>query len=201
MKRFVVGVTGASGIPYAQSLVRALMGHPEVERIHLVISGYGYQAIREELNLSGGDDQCVEAIVGRENGKVLSHSPTDMTAPVSSGSYPVDAMVVIPCSVGTVGAIASGSVTHLVHRAAEVCLKEQRPLILAVRETPMHTGHLENLLKVARWGAQIFPICPAFYHHPRSIQDLIDQFNARILDHLGLPHRLGVRWKESASGS
>lgn len=197
MKRIVVGVTGASGIPYARSLVRSLSGHPEVERLHLVISGYGYQAVREELKLTGGENECIEAITGGSSGKIVPHPPTDMTAPISSGSYPIDAMVVIPCSVGTVGALASGAGTHLVHRAAEVCLKEHRTLILAVRETPMHPGHLENLLKVARWGAQVFPICPAFYHHPKTIQDLIDQFNARILDHLGLPHRLGIRWKES----
>lgn len=199
-KRIIVGITGASGMPYAAGLVRVLARHADVERTHLVVSQYGIVTIREEMEVAGGRKGCIEAITGSDPGNIVTHAAGDMAAPISSGSYRTDGMVVLPCSAGTLGAIASGAGTHLVHRAAEVCLKEGRPLILAFRETPMHQGHLENLLKMARWGARIFPICPAFYHRPKTIQDLIDQFNARILDHLGLAHDLGVRWKESEPG-
>jgi 4-hydroxy-3-polyprenylbenzoate decarboxylase len=194
-KRIIVGITGASGMPYAASLVQVLARHPEVERTHLVISKYGLVTIQEEMD-AGGGRKGVDAITGPDPGNIVLHPSGDMAAPISSGSYRTDGMVVIPCSAGTLGAIAAGAGTHLVHRAAEVCLKEGRSLILAFRETPVHQGHLENLLKVCRWGARIFPICPAFYHRPRTLQDVIDQFNARILDHFGLAHDLGSRWKE-----
>lgn len=199
MKRIIVGITGASGIPFAAGLVRELAHNPGVERTHLVISRFALQVIHEEMQTGGGRRECIEAITGPDPGNVILHPHDDMGAPVSSGSYRTDGMVVIPCSAGTLAAIATGAGTHLVHRAAEVCLKEARPLLLAFRETPLHQGHLENFLKVARWGARIFPICPAFYHQPKSLQDIIDQFNARILDHLGVSHGLGKRWKEAES--
>ncbi|MBI4160933.1 MAG: UbiX family flavin prenyltransferase [Acidobacteria bacterium] len=183
-------------MPFAAGLIGVLSRHPEVERTHLVISQYGLQTIQEEMEVSGGKSGCVRALAGPEPGNVVVHAATEMAAPIASGSYRTDGMVVIPCSAGTLGAIASGAGTHLVHRAAEVCLKEGRPLILAFRETPLHAGHLENLLRAVRAGARVFPICPAFYHRPKTIQDLIDQFNARILDHLGLSHRLGTRWRD-----
>jgi 4-hydroxy-3-polyprenylbenzoate decarboxylase len=120
----------------------------------------------------------------------------DFTAPLASGSFRARAMVVVPCSMGSLGAIAQGVGRNLIHRAAEVFLKERRPLILVVRETPLSLIHLKNLTRAAAAGATIFPACPGFYHRPGTLTELARQFAGRILDHLGLEHQLGPRWGE-----
>jgi 4-hydroxy-3-polyprenylbenzoate decarboxylase len=154
--------------------------------LHCVISGAGEQVLQLELGLASAD----LAPLARW------HRVDDFTAPLASGSFRARAMVVVPCSMGTLGAIAQGAGRNLIHRAAEVFLKERRPLILVVRETPLSLIHLKNLTRAAAAGATIFPACPGFYHRPATLEELARQFAGRILDHLGLEHQLGPRWGE-----
>jgi 4-hydroxy-3-polyprenylbenzoate decarboxylase len=185
LNRYVIAITGASGMIYARELLAYFTGRPDLE-LHAVISEAGSQVLQLELGLNPG-----ELAPG-----AIWHRVDDFTSGLASGSFRARAMVVIPCSMGTLGAIAQGAGRNLIHRAAEVFLKERRPLILVVRETPLSLIHLENLGRAARAGATIFPACPGFYHRPASLAELARQFAGRILDHLGLEHRLGPRWGE-----
>ena len=168
-------------------------------RIDLVISQAGIRVVGEELGIkvAGTDSRVVRELIGQESEKVLLHQASDIGATIASGSYLSDAMVIIPCSMGSLGAIASGITRDLIHRAADVMLKENRLLILAPRETPLNVIHLENMLKLARLGVRIIPLMPSFYHHPKTIDDLIDHFIHRLLDHLGVTHEQQTRWKGS----
>ena len=195
MGEYVVGVTGASGSACARELIRAMAEHPEVEKLHVVISRFAAQTIRAELNPAGpGEADLRRALAGEPTPRLIFHAPDDMAAPISSGTYPTRGMVVIPCSAGTLGAIAGGAGVNLIHRAADVTLKERRPLILALRETPLNRIHLRNLLSVSEAGAVVFPLSPSFYTHPKDVREILEQFTARILDFLGLHHSLGRRW-------
>jgi 4-hydroxy-3-polyprenylbenzoate decarboxylase len=185
MKRYVIALTGASGMIYARELLAYFAGRPDLE-LHAVISEAGSQVLGLELGLSPGD-----LAPG-----ATWHRVDDFTSSLASGSFQARAMVVIPCSMGSLGAIAQGAGRNLIHRAAEVFLKERRTVILVVRETPLSLIHLENLVRAARAGATIFPACPGFYHRPASLDGLARQFAGRILDHLGLEHALGPRWGE-----
>ncbi|HEU4403634.1 MAG TPA: UbiX family flavin prenyltransferase [Candidatus Polarisedimenticolia bacterium] len=208
MRRFVVGVTGASGTICARSILRELVRHAEVERVHLVLSQYALLTINAELGCHARDEAeaaralleeaAATARAGRSEAdgasKIVLHRSGDMAAAVSSGSYPCDGMVVVPCSGGTLAAIANGTSTNLVQRAAEVTLKERRPLILAFRESPLSLVHAENLARASRAGAIVFPLTPSFYNRPQGIDEIVEQFTARIFDLLRLPHSLGKRW-------
>ncbi len=196
MRRYVVGVTGASGSICARSVLRHLSRHPEVERVHVVLSQFSLQTISVELGKPAKDEaEGLRLLVeGETGGRIVLHRPGDMAAAVSSGSYPVDGMIVVPCSGGTLAAIANGTSTNLLHRAAEVTLKERRPLVLAFRETPISLVHIENMARAARAGAIIYPLIPAFYNRPQSLEEIVEQFTARIFDLLRLPHSLGKRW-------
>jgi 4-hydroxy-3-polyprenylbenzoate decarboxylase len=185
LNRFVVALTGASGMIYARELLAYFAGRPDLE-LHAVISAAGEQVLALELGLAPGD-----LAPG-----AIWHRVDDFTAPLASGSFRARAMVVAPCSMGTLGAIAQGVGRNLIHRAGEVFLKEGRPLILVVRETPLNLIHLQNLVRVAEAGATVMPACPGFYHRPDSLAELAGQFAGRILDHLGLEHQLGPRWGE-----
>jgi len=185
MNRYVVAVTGASGMIYARELLAYFRGRPDLE-LHFVISAAGEQVLALELGLTP-QELAPEAV---------RHRVDDFTAPLASGSFRARAMVVIPCTMGTLGAIAQGVGRNLIHRAAEVFLKERRPLILVVRETPMSLIHLRNLVRAAQAGAVIFPACPGFYHRPRTLDELARQFAGRVLDQLGLEHQMGPRWGE-----
>jgi len=190
-------VTGASGALCARSLLRELLGHPEVERVHVVLSHFSLQTINVELGAKAKDEaEGLRAILegGGPPEKVVLHRSGDMAAAVSSGSYPTDGMVVVPCSGGTLAAIANGASTNLLHRAAEVTLKERRPLVLAFRETPLSLVHAENIVRATRAGAVVFPLTPSFYNRPQGIEEMVEQFTARIFDLLRLPHALGKRW-------
>jgi flavin prenyltransferase len=199
MKSFVVGITGASGSIYGQRLLARLNASPEVSRIDLVISQAGVRVVGEELglNVAGTDRRVVRELLGEDSEKVIVHSANDIGASIASGSYLSDAMVIVPCSMGTLGAIANGASRDLVHRAADVVLKESRLLILVPRETPLNVIHLENLLKLSRIGVRIFPAMPGFYHHPETIDDLVEHFIHRLLDHLGVSHTQLTRWEGS----
>ncbi|MCS6886362.1 MAG: UbiX family flavin prenyltransferase [Acidobacteriota bacterium] len=192
-----IGITGASGSIYAQRLLHYLDASPEVEQINLIITASGVTVVREELGIkiSGTKQADVTELLGRTSDKVKLLPAKDIGASIASGSYPVDAMCIVPCSVNTVGMIATGIVRDLVHRAADVTLKEGRKLILVVRETPLNKIHLENLLRLQQAGATIMPAMPAFYHRPKTIIDLVDHFVYRILDHLGISHSQATVWQ------
>jgi 4-hydroxy-3-polyprenylbenzoate decarboxylase len=195
MAEYVIGVTGASGAVCAQDLILAMASLPAVKRLHVVMSRFAAQTIRTELKVDGtGEADLRRALAGDPSPRVVFHSPDNMAAPISSGTYPIRGMVVIPCSAGTLGAIASGATANLIHRAADVTLKERRPLILAVRETPLNGIHLRNLLALSDAGAVVFPLTPSFYTLPADVKSIVEQFTARILDLLGLEHSLGKRW-------
>ena len=185
LNRLVVALTGASGMIYARELLAYFATRPDLE-LHALISAAGEQVLALELGLAPRD---------LAPGAVW-HRVEDFTAPLASGSFRARAMVVVPCSMGSLGAIAQGVGRNLIHRAAEVFLKERRPLILVVRETPLSLIHLQNLTRAAAAGATVFPACPGFYHRPGTLTELARQFAGRILDHLGLEHQLGPRWGE-----
>ena len=199
MKSIVVGITGASGSVYGQRLLARLNASPEVSRIDLVISQAGARVVGEELglNVTGTDRRVVRELLGEDSEKLILHSANDIGASIASGSYLSDAMVIVPCSMSTLGAIANGASRDLVHRAADVVLKESRPLLLVPRETPLNVIHLENMLKLARLGVRILPAMPGFYHHPKTIDDLVEHFIHRLLDHLGVSHEQLTRWEGS----
>ncbi len=185
MNRYVVAITGASGMIYARELLGYFETRPDLE-LHVVISSAGEQVLSLELGLTQAELAP----------QAIWHQVDDFTSPLASGSFRARAMVVIPCTMGSLGAIAQGVGRHLIHRAGEVFLKEKRPLILVVRETPLSRIHLQNLTRAATAGATIFPACPGFYHRPQTLEELARQLVGRILDHLGLEHHLGPRWGE-----
>jgi len=184
------GITGASGAPYAVRLLRALCeaGTP----VRLIVSGYGWRLLEEEAGIAGVD--ALRAATG-DWSRVELYDALDRGATPASGSAPSRGMVVCPCSMGTLASIAAGTSRNLVERAADVALKERRPLVLVPRETPLSLVHLENMTRLTRAGATILPAAPGFYHRPQSVDDLVDFVAARILDHLGVEHALGGRWK------
>ena len=186
MNRYIIAVTGASGMLYARELFQYFQTRPDLE-VHTVISPAGEMVLHHELGLSLGELAGPQAIL---------HNAEDFAAAIASGSFRAIAMVVIPCTMGTLAAIALGAARHLVHRAADVTLKERRPLILAVRETPLSLVHLRNMVLAAEAGATIFPAMPAFYQHPATLEDMAKNLVGRLLDHLGLEHDLTKRWGE-----
>lgn len=195
-KKIIVGITGASGAIYAQRLLHHLEESELVDIINLVVTSAGASVIREELdlNLSGVRENDGNLLLGRHSSKLTLFPSKDIGASIASGSYPVDSMVIIPCSVNTLGMLASGIVRDLVHRAADVTLKENRKLILVPRETPLNRIHLENMLRLQQAGAIIIPAMPAFYHKPKTILDIVDHFVFRIMDHLGISHSQETTW-------
>ena len=190
-----VGISGASGAAYAIRLLQALCDISEVTAIHLVISSNGFTLIRQETSIPATSDKFdPEQLVGRKTDKIKYYEIMNFYSPIASGSYPTDGMIIIPCSTGTLGAIAAGTSTNLMHRGAEVVLKERKKLVLVMRETPLSEIHLENCLRITRAGGVILPASPGFYHRPVEINDLIDFIVARVLDQFHLPHTISKRW-------
>ncbi len=190
-----VGVTGASGAILAQKTLVLLEEDARVARVHLVVTEAGQRLFAEELSLSAGDlKQLPSRILGRPAAKIEILPNKDVGASIASGSYVVDSMIVIPCSMGTLGAIANGISDDLVARAADVMLKERRKLVLCVRDTPFNRVHLENMLRAQQAGAMIMPAVPAFYHHPKTIDDLVTQYVCRVLAQIDLPQEKMYRW-------
>lgn len=185
-----LGITGASGAPYAVRLLRALNGSRTPTR--LIISTYGLRLLQEESGISSVDE--LRAATG-DWSRVELYDSLDRGATPASGSAPSRGMVICPCSMGTLASIAAGTSRNLVERAADVALKERRPLILVPRETPLSLVHLTNMTRLTRAGATIMPAAPGFYTGPQSIDDLVDFVVARVLDHLGVEHQVGTRWK------
>ncbi|MCH7986074.1 MAG: UbiX family flavin prenyltransferase [Acidobacteria bacterium] len=195
-KTIVVGISGASGAVYAQRLLQLLAVEERVARVHVVVSSGGQRVLREELGISCREAEQIPAVlVGRAADKFEYLHNANIGASIASGSYATDAMVVIPCSMGTLGAIAGGISDNLMRRAADVHLKEGRPLLLCWRDTPLNQIHLENMLRLARAGATIYPINPGYYHGAETLAELVNQFCLRLLEKLGLPQAKQYQWK------
>lgn len=183
-RRIVLAVTGASGMPYALTLARALAATPGVE-LHCIVSAAARTVL--EVETDAGPDAFADLTA-------RTYDQDDLAAAPASGSWLHAGMAVCPCSMASLAAIARGMGQNLIHRAADVCLKERRPLVLVPRETPLSRVHLENMLAAHAAGAHIAPACPGFYHRPRTVQDLCDHLAGRILDLLNIPHSLCARW-------
>jgi len=195
-----VGVTGASGAILAQKTLLLLEADARVARVHLVVTETGQRLFAEELGISAGDlKQLPARILSGSSKKIEVLANKDVGASIASGSYDVDAMVVIPCSTGTLAAVANGISDDLVARAADVMLKESRKLVLCIRDTPFNRVHLENMLRAQVAGAVIMPAIPSFYHQPKTIDDLVMQYVCRVLAQIGLPQEKMYRWSGTAA--
>jgi len=191
-----VGVTGASGAVYARMLLKLLDADKRVERVFLVATEAGLRLLSTELGISTSNGQKLASLLtGTPAKKIESLSNRDIGASIASGSAPMTAMVVAPCSAGALGLIVAGTAGDLLTRAADVCLKERRPLVLCLRETPLNRIHLENMLRVHDAGATVMPAMPAFYYGPKDIEGLVEQFAYRVLAQIGLPQEKQYRWK------
>jgi len=193
-RTLTVAVTGASGSIFVRHLLEALERDDRVAIVNLICSDSGLRVMAEELRISGRN-QLISKLLGRESAKIREQNNSDISANVASGSYPTDAMIVLPCSVGTLARIAHGTANQLIERAADVCLKERRPLILCVRETPLNLIHLRNMTLATEAGATIFPMIPAFYFQPASTDEVAREYVNRVLAHVGLPQPDAYRWK------
>jgi 4-hydroxy-3-polyprenylbenzoate decarboxylase len=189
-----VALTGASGVVFGQTLLRSLDADGRVARIHFVASENSLRVLAEELAISGRNN-LVGKLLGHPSAKITQHSENDVGAPIASGSYPSSGMIVMPCSMGTLAGIANGLAGNLIERAADVCLKERRPLLLCLRETPFNKIHIRNMGLAADAGATIFPMIPAFYNHPADSTEMARQFVCRVLAHFGLPQPGAYVWK------
>ena len=193
-----VATTGASGTLFLKHFLLAVDRDQRVQTVNFIASDGALRVIAEELGLRGRSN-LVGQILGRSSGKstrkIHLQANADIGANIASGSYPTDAMVVIPCSMGTLARIANGIASQLIERAADVCLKEKRPLVLCVRETPLNKIHIRNMYRAADAGATIFPLIPAFYFRPTSLDAIAREFAYRVLSHLGLPQPDAYRWK------
>ncbi|MFZ1615626.1 MAG: UbiX family flavin prenyltransferase [Holophaga sp.] len=185
---FTLAITGASGSGFGVAVLKRLATNAEVAGVTVLLSPTGRRCLAEECGMTEKDLAALSP-------NIQIHSEKDLGAAISSGSHPQDGMVLIPCSAGALGRIASGTSETLVSRAADVCLKERRPLVLCLRETPLNRIHLENMLRVHDAGAIVMPLMPGFYYGPKSIEDLFDAFATRVLDQLGLRETDPRRWK------
>jgi len=205
-QNLTVATTGASGAIFLRHFLLAVERDERIHTVNFIASDSALRVMAEELDLKGRSD-LVSQVLGspnpgsssaggkRSKSKIQIQSNTDIGANVASGSYPADAMVVIPCSVGTLARIANGVAAQLIERAADVSLKEKRPLVLCVRETPLNKIHIRNMYRAADAGATIFPLIPAFYYRPTSLDEMAREFACRVLAHLGLPQPEAFHWK------
>ena len=195
-----IGVTGASGAILAQKALMLLEEDSRVSRIHLVVTETGQRLFYEELDITSGDlKKLPNRVLGRNSKKIQGIPNKDVGASIASGSYDVDAMIVIPCTMGCLASIATGMSDDLVARSADVMLKEKRKLVLCVRDTPFNRIHLENMLRAQQAGAVIMPVVPAFYFKPQSIDEIVTQYVCRVLAQAGLPQEKMYRWSGSAA--
>ena len=194
-----VAITGASGSIYAQRTLHYLAASGALERINLIMSASAQTVARVELgaDLRSADDHTINEWLGLpgDSRLVRLHRLDNLAATPASGSHIQAGMIIVPCSMGTLGAIASGAGTNLIHRAADVTLKEGRKLVIVPRETPLNAIHLENMLRLAHAGARILPASPGFYHRPETIEALVDHLVFRILDQFAVPHSQATRWR------
>jgi len=189
-----VAVTGASGAIFAQTLLQVLDADDRVDRIHFIASDASLRVLVEELGITGRN-QLAEKLLGRSSAKLTQHTESDIGASIASGSYPSTGMIVLPCSMGTLAGVANGLASNLIERAADVCLKERRPLILCLRETPFNKIHIRNMSLAADAGATIYPLIPTFYNRPVDSSEMAHHFVNRVLAHIGLPQQGAYIWK------
>jgi flavin prenyltransferase len=187
-------MTGASGSIFGRELLRALDADERVATVNFIASDSALRVVAEELGLTGRA-KLLEQLLGHASTKMQQQSNDDIGANVASGSYPTDAMIVLPCSMGTLAKIANGLAMQLIERAADVCLKERKPLVLCVRETPLNKIHLRNMTLAADAGATIYPLIPSFYNKPESPEVMAREFAYRVLKHIGLPQKDAYTWK------
>jgi 4-hydroxy-3-polyprenylbenzoate decarboxylase len=197
--RITLAVTGASGSVFAAEMLRALNADVRVAKVDFIPSEAALRVFAEEMQLSGRNG-LVEKLLGGTGAatKIVQHTEADIGANVASGSYRSSGMIVLPCSMGTLAGIANGMASNLIERAADVCLKERRPLLLCVRETPFNRIHLRNMQLASDAGATIFPVMPALYNLPRDTTEMARQFVDRVLAHIGLPQAGAYEWKGDA---
>ena len=195
-----VAMTGASGAVFGRELLRVLEGDERVAKVHFVASENSLRVMAEELGVSGRTDLLAklletDKLPGAAPKKTIQHADANIGASIASGSHPSSGMIILPCSMGTLAAIAHGLADSLVARAADVTLKERRPLLLCVRETPFNRIHLRNMALAAEAGAVIFPVIPTFYNRPTDSDEMARQFVYRVLAHIGLPQSGAYVWK------
>lgn len=193
-ENLTIATTGASGSLFLKHFLLTVERDSRIQTVNFIASDSGLRVMAEELGIEGRSD-LVRQILDAPSTKIQQQANADIGANVASGSYPSDAMVVIPCSVGTLGRIAHGIASHLIERAADVTLKERRPLVLCVRETPLNKIHIRNMSLATDAGATIFPLIPTFYNHPSSLDVMAQEFANRVLAHIGLPQSDAYRWK------
>jgi 4-hydroxy-3-polyprenylbenzoate decarboxylase len=194
-QNLTVATTGASGSVFLKQLLLAVERDARVKTVNFIASDSALRVMAEELGLRGRSNLAGQ-ILGRKSArKIQQQANADIGANIASGSYPSDAMVVIPCSMGTLARIANGIASQLIERAADVCLKEKRPLVLCVRESPLNKIHIRNMYRAADAGATIFPLIPAFYFRPAGLDAMAREFAYRVLAHIGLPQPDAYRWK------
>lgn len=195
-KRYIVGITGASGAIYGVRLIQCLLA--EGYRVHLIISDAGWRVLKEEHGWDVSKRQyAIQQAFGELTRYVEYHLNQDIGATIASGSFRVQGMIIIPCSMGTLSSIAHGASNNLIGRAADVMMKEGWPLLIVPRETPLHAIHLKNMLKLVNMGVRIIPAMPAFYCHPKTLDDIINFFVGKVLDYLHIDHQLFIRWGNS----
>ena len=196
MKRLIVGITGASAGIYGVRLLEILARHEDIE-VHLTISASGARALSEELQIDIDlDNFKLESLIGISSPRVIYHHESDIGAPIASGSFRTEGMIVVPCSMGSIASIAAGISRNLIQRAADVCIKENRKLVLVPRETPLSSIHLENMLKLSRMRVCVLPAMPGFYHFPKTVDDMFNFVVTKILDQFDIDAKLIQRWKE-----
>jgi flavin prenyltransferase len=193
-QNLTIATTGASGSLFLKHLLATVEGDQRIHTVNFIASDSALRVLAEELGLRGRSN-LVSQILGTTSRKIRPQSNADIGANIASGSYPAAAMVVIPCSVGTLARIANGIASQLIERAADVCLKEKRPLVLCVRETPLNKIHIRNMYRAADAGATVFPLIPTFYNRPASLDAIASEFAFRVLAHIGLPQPKAYRWK------
>jgi 4-hydroxy-3-polyprenylbenzoate decarboxylase len=215
-QNLTIATTGASGSVFLRQLLLAVDRDDRVETVNFIASDSALRVMAEELEIQGRSNLVAQLLATDTtsakprrssphksssanappaSAKFKEQSNADIGANVASGSYPADAMIVLPCSVGTLARIANGIASHLIERAADVCLKEKRPLVLCVRETPLNKIHIRNMFRAADAGATVFPLIPAYYYKPARLDDMAREFAHRVLAHIGLPQKNAFRWK------
>ena len=190
-----IAATGASGAIFVRHLLSLVERDDRIQTANFIASDSALRVMAEELDIRGRNNLIGQLLGRKTSRKIQQQADADIGANVASGSYPAGAMIVLPCSVGTLARIANGIASHLIERAADVCLKEKRPLVLCVRETPLNKIHIRNMYRAADAGATIFPLIPAYYFRPASLDQMAHEFACRVLAHIGLPQKDAYRWK------
>jgi 4-hydroxy-3-polyprenylbenzoate decarboxylase len=188
-----IAATGASGALFCRALLMLAERDARIATVNFVVSDNALRVFAEELQIKGRND-LVQQLLGAKSKKIQQQNNNDIGANIASGSYPTDAMIILPCSMGTLAHIANGLATNLIDRAADVCLKEKRPLVLCVRETPLNRIHIRNMDQAAEAGATIYPLIPTFYNKPASLDEMARQFACRVLQFVGLSQADAYRW-------